>query len=473
LLGLARRWQQAGQPDPLGRRVEADPYLKEFPDYKAVGWLDAQEQVRWSLKLDLKGELPPVRSVQDHRLHDALRAASESGNAVLAHVIAPDGERHLIAYVPIHPVGHSVGFVFGVYRADILRRIVEDHLGLGYAIAVFEENEELFRSEPATEKPWPFWEETAFDLYGIWWRVQVWPRPELLGQTISQLPRVVLVAGLLLSTLLALAVHFAQTAGQRARELSGMFQQLGKEMNVRKQAEKTLRQLTGWLLQTQDHERRRLARELHDSAGQALVSLALNLSQLRESARSDPSSRKQMLAESLSLVEQCAREIRSVCYLLHPPVLDELGLPSAIRSYAEGVAQRTGIRIELGLPEDLGRLPAEIETTVYRLIQEGLTNVARHSHSPVARIRLERDPVELRVEIQDEGKGIPDEVWNRPDLGSVSVGLGITVMRERIRQMCGRLEIQSSPQGTTIRAFLPIAPQPVSAGAARKPSLYG
>jgi signal transduction histidine kinase len=148
------------------------------------------------------------------------------------------------------------------------------------------------------------------------------------------------------------------------------------------------------------------------------------------------------------------QEIRDFSYLLHPPTLDDYGLISALRGYADGFALRTGVRVELDLPSDLRRLPRDAETALFRVVQEALTNVHRHSGSPVARIRLVREPDSLVLEIVDEGRGFPAAALENGRSGS-RVGLGLKGMKERIRHLGGRLEIKSDSHGTKIRASLP------------------
>jgi PAS domain S-box-containing protein len=215
----------------------------------------------------------------------------------------------------------------------------------------------------------------------------------------------------------------------------------------RKQAEAELRSLTGRILSLEDEERRRLARELHDTTSQSLAALCMNLSVLSESAGVLNPRAQEAVAESAALADQCLREIRTVSYLLHPPELDEPGLRYALSRYIDGFIQRSGIRVEIEVPPDLGRLPRLIETTVFRIVQESLTNIHRHSGSDTARVRLAKDPSNLVLEVEDAGDGI------RADAPS---GVGIASMRERLQQVNGRLETISRPGGTVIRATIPL-----------------
>jgi len=235
-------------------------------------------------------------------------------------------------------------------------------------------------------------------------------------------------------------------------ELELRVKQRTVELDVANQG---LSDLTARLMQLQDEERRRIARELHDSIGQMLAALTMNLS----SAESDIErlqNAARNIAESKTIIGEMSQEVRTISYLLHPPLLDEAGLASAIRWYVEGFSQRSKMQIELDVPEDFGRLPQETETAVFRTVQECLTNIHRHSGSPVAKITLSRSDDEVQLKVQDGGKGMPEEKLNEVTSGGTP-GVGIRGMRERIRQLGGTLEIQSDGQGTNVEARLPVA----------------
>ncbi len=228
-----------------------------------------------------------------------------------------------------------------------------------------------------------------------------------------------------------------------------------RDITERKRAEESLRLLSGQLLHLQDQERRRIARELHDSAGQILAALGMNLSLVgSENGNIAPRAAK-AIQESVGLVQELSRELRTISHLLHPPLLDEVGLASGLRSYLEGFTERSKIRVDLELPEDLGRLQQDLETAIFRIVQECLTNIHRHSESPVARIRISRSDSQVSLEVEDRGKGIPSEKREAFDSGGTP-GVGIRGMRERLRQLGGTLEINSSGRGTVVVARLPV-----------------
>jgi signal transduction histidine kinase len=218
-------------------------------------------------------------------------------------------------------------------------------------------------------------------------------------------------------------------------------------------ANSNLRDLSARLLQLQDDERRRIARELHDSVGQLLVGLSLNLSAVRTEIE-QLAKAATTLTDSEALVQEMTREVRTISHLLHPPLLDEAGLVSAVRWYVGGFAQRSKIKVDLDVPDDFGRLPCEMETAIFRVVQECLTNIHRHSESPTAKVRFRHPDGQVLVEIQDKGKGIsPAKLNEMATTGSP--GVGIRGMRERLRQLGGDLEISSNGGGAVVTARLP------------------
>jgi signal transduction histidine kinase len=224
----------------------------------------------------------------------------------------------------------------------------------------------------------------------------------------------------------------------------------------RRRAEESLRRLSGRLLHLQDEERRRIARELHDSTGQALAALAMNLSVLKENSGSLPPRSLKALNESLALLDACSGEIRTLSYLLHPPLLDEVGLETALRWYVDGFAERSGVRVELEVDPGLGRLGQQVETTLFRIVQECLSNVHRHSGSPTARIEVTRWDSTVRLRVSDAGRGILKGTLERLAGETGALGVGIPGMRERLKQFKGDLQIESGSHGTTVSATLPL-----------------
>lgn len=246
------------------------------------------------------------------------------------------------------------------------------------------------------------------------------------------------------------AVQIADETG------SGSMLAVMRDLTERKQGEKALRGLSTRLLQLQDEERRRIARELHDAIGQNLVGLVTNLTLAQRSARRLNPKARQALSGSLEVAERSLKEMRTLSYLLHPPLLDEDGLASALVWYVKGFSERSEIKVDLKVSPNFGRLPREVETTLFRVVQESLTNVHRHSKSPTASIRLSRRATGVKLEIADKGQGMPKAALHSGTQNSGQFGVGIMGMSERARQLGGRLEIDSSPRGTTVRVVIPL-----------------
>jgi two-component system NarL family sensor kinase len=234
--------------------------------------------------------------------------------------------------------------------------------------------------------------------------------------------------------------------------------ELEAQITERLSIEERLRELTTRVLQAQDDEGRRIARELHDSVGQYLAAIQMNLSALEgETLGSLNASQSKRVADCTEMVNRCTGEIRTISYLLHPPLLDEMGLGCALAMYSEGFAQRSGIRVELDIPSDFGRLTTDTETAMFRIVQQSLANIYRHSGSPVAKIAIRQDVKEATMKICDEGHGISSEVLKEFDSGAHLIGVGIAGMRERTRALKGGFYISSDRNGTTIEVRFPIA----------------
>jgi signal transduction histidine kinase len=225
---------------------------------------------------------------------------------------------------------------------------------------------------------------------------------------------------------------------------------LNTELAAREQAEASLRTLSARLLELQDQERRRFSRELHDSLGQYLVGVKMNLAMAANSAPSNSH-----IAEAVALLDQAISETRTISHLLHPPLLDETGFASAARWYVDGFTKRSGIQTSLDLPENLDRLSTSLELALFRVLQESLTNVHRHSQSPRADVTLKVSGSEVMLRIRDYGKGMPPDVLSRFRRRRAHGGVGLAGMRERIRELGGQLEMDSDERGTQVLATLP------------------
>jgi PAS domain S-box-containing protein len=219
-----------------------------------------------------------------------------------------------------------------------------------------------------------------------------------------------------------------------------------------KNAERSIHQLSTELLKLQDEERRRIGRELHDGMAQTVLAVNLNLAQLRQSAQPLNDASRRALEKARELLQQMSREIRTLSYLLHPPLLDDLGLVSALKEYVNGFSERSGIETSLELLTSFRRLPQIAETAFFRITQESLANIQRHSGSKRAQVVLREDPECVTLEITDFGSGMPVASNGAPHRGQPRLGVGIPGMRERMAQLGGSLEIDSGACGTTVRA---------------------
>jgi two-component system NarL family sensor kinase len=203
----------------------------------------------------------------------------------------------------------------------------------------------------------------------------------------------------------------------------------------------------------QDEERRRIARELHDSAGQHLAALGMGLGRIEDDGKRYPARLSKGIKDDRDLIQDLTQEIRATSYLLHPPMLDESGLSSALRWYIDGLTERSGLSIELNISDNLERLAPEVELAIFRLVQECLTNIHRHSGSKTAVIRIARESDKIHAEVQDQGRGISQQ--RLAEIQPQGVGVGIRGMRERVRQSHGELIVDSNALGTKVTAIFP------------------
>jgi len=252
-------------------------------------------------------------------------------------------------------------------------------------------------------------------------------------------------------------------------DAQGTFNRVGLiavDVTARRNAEDALRKLSGRLLGIQDQERRRIARELHDSLGQYLAGLKIAIEMLSVSPQSEKNAA--LLEECTDILEKSIAETRTLSHLLHPPLLDEAGFASAARWFVTGFSARSSIPVSLDLPPDLPRLSEAVEIALFRVLQESLTNVHRHSRASSAEIKVEADAEQIAMEIRDHGRGMPPQVLEQVEDGS-KLGVGLAGMRERIHELGGEFEVTSDDGGTTIRATVPLSlreeAQPIAAAA--------
>lgn len=250
------------------------------------------------------------------------------------------------------------------------------------------------------------------------------------------------------------------------------------DISERKRTEEALKraELSALLMQVQDEERRRIARELHDGVGQILVGIGMNISQVRKEQSKLSAATAQCVEESSHLIQRASSEIRTASYLLHPPMLDEIGLDTALRWFVDGFAERSKIKVAVEITPDLPRFTQNYELCLFRIVQECLTNIHRHSGSFTALVRLSSTSGKIELEVRDEGKGLTKELQSKINSGA-SAGVGFRGMRERVRLMGGELTVESNSGGTSVvvalplneKALVPLDPEAVSERVQTKP----
>lgn len=424
-------------------------------------------------------EYGPVDFPAGDQLNQLLLSGTRSvgQEAITAEVTLPDNRLGYLIVMPSFSGEDIVGYL--AVLSDVnktLESVVSDHIRTGFSVAVLRGSTQLYQthgSNPSDRKGWS--QTSKVPLTAVNWSVEVWPTPETLAEARSQLPELGAIFASLLIVLLVSTIHFARKlqisadslqaahdelelrVGERTAELTRANDDLQGEIAERCQMEAMLRNLSRDLLHSQDEERRRIARELHDSTAQTLSALKIKISSLRKLATLGGSHPCSLLQQSGQLAQQALSEVRSISYLLHPPILEDFGLESALMWYAKGFGERSGIHVDVEIDSDLGRFPQELELIVYRIVQEALGNIHRHSGSPTARITLSRDDREVRLSIRDEGCGLPREVVSPEPGVAPRVGVGIGGMRERAQQFGGELMIASSHRGTEVTVVLPLA----------------
>lgn len=359
-------------------------------------------------------------------------------------------------------------------RSERLLRLVLDALPVGVGVVDLSGN--IILSNPATEQIWSGVIRSGPDRYAEskgWWYAtgkriapEEWPSVRAFAKGETSVNEVIEIEAFdgVRKVMQTSAVPIRDTN----ERITGAVV-VNEDISARKTAEREIndsynqtRALTGRLMRAQDDERRRIARMLHETTAQDLAALKMLLARLNRTADHLSDGDRSALTEGISLAEQSMAAIRTLSYLLHPPFLDERGLSSALRWYAAGFAERSGIKVDLDLPESFERLPLDTETALFRVVQESLINIHRHADSETARIQLLRDAETILLEIEDWGHGIPNASLQHITSGG-GAGVGIGGMSERIVELGGRLEIRSSDRGatgTTVCVRLPFGKDP-------------
>jgi signal transduction histidine kinase len=495
---LAMLWEAADPARELWTR-NAELYIEHRPGCVAVEWVTTSIEGRALVTAEGKprplafGGLPRSLLASVSRAKIALISAPEQ---------APDGSRQWAVAYPVYARGQLRGFIVSFFDLEkSLDHLLGNARNPDFSVGVSLPNQPEYVLPGTSRRYEQDWAAVVdIPLSGTTWQLRVWPNASAISELDSMLDELTLGVGSVLSVLLALTLYFGGRAAlssartgqanealqremsiregaqeelrrahaelemrveQRTAELAGSNALLQKEVGERQRAEELLQEFTGRLFHMQDEERRRLARELHDGAVQNLVALAMDIGMVRDAIPARDVSAKELVDECVRLIEQSTNELRTISYLLHPPYFDELGLPAVLRDFVEGFATRSGIRVTLEIDPELGRLGHDLELTIFRVVQEALSNVHRHAQSPTAHIAIVRHAGFVRLLVADAGRGIPLEILAP---GRVRLaGVGIAGMRERVRLLGGQLEIQSGATGTTICAVLPLPSSDMSA----------
>jgi signal transduction histidine kinase len=469
---LARSWAEGGGLAHDEWAYEAGLFLQSHAGCLLVEWLDYRTGARWRLVRPGSGKLDADALASKLSLLEQAPVRARLAQIQGPVFGLPDGRPGVLTLAPV--LGDAL-FVAVFDVETLLTGMLSDHEEVGYGLSVQERGRLLYRypRAPADDLA-GLADESALRLAGIDWRLRVCPTATLLREVRSSLPELAFVLGGLLGVLLAIAVGHARTAhrrsvelgrardevermvAERTAELEQVNRTLRGEVQERTQAEQTLRSLSSRLLRVQDEERRHLARELHDSTLQTLAAVGVGIERARRLMhRSETTEAKVLLQESGDFVEQATREIRTLSFLLHPPVLDDLGLEYALPWYVNGFGRRSGIAVRMDVQRDLGRMPADVELALYRTVQEGLANVHHHSGSRTASITLFRDSGFVILELADSGCGFKSSL--EAGAGKTQeLGVGIVGMRERAHQLGGTVDIQSDGDGTKVRVALPL-----------------
>jgi signal transduction histidine kinase len=453
-------------------------FVAHHPGYSALLLTNENLHVHFSFALAEAQPHLDTLFATDGPLQQTLREDHEKREAMLSPAfILRNGKSGHAVVAPIYHEGQHRGFLIAILDdREFLEDALNDQGGRGYGFAIVEDDQELYtlpNNDSDSEKRWA--QDVELSLSGITWHIRVWPQAILLGEVEPRLPQLGLMTGAIIGMLFSTTVILAWTAYVKSQELSqardqleirvqertadleSLNKRLEAEVEERTFAEASLRDLSGHLLQLRDEEQRRLARDLHDSTAQIVGALAINLERLQEAvAHGNTSKVHALLAQSNDLAEQATADLRTISHLLHPPILDDLGLEGALPWYTVGFTNRSGIVVRLNMQDDLGRFPREIELTVFRILQESLANIYRHSGSPTAEIGVFRGDDQLTLRISDCGRGIPPGILTASGNSRAMLGVGITGMRERVRQMQGHLEIDSGAGGTCIIVVLPL-----------------
>lgn len=446
---VAELWHQSSGPTKQQFETHSSLYISRSPGCIAVSWIGPSSEMIWNVTADNDDDIQHVYLTSD-RARRAEDLARTTRTSLLSHA-GQYHNRHLLSiWAPIYVQNRYQGAVVGLFRVEPLLNSSLADSDFGYSVVITDTGEPFYSLHANNAEPAKAWgESTHVTLPGVDWNVRVWPEN---GPTadIRSSSNGVLLCGFVLALLAALITYLAQKAHNAARVSDETNRQLTKEVVARRRAEESLHALSGRLLKVQDEERQSLACILHEGMAQKLFGLSMNLKVVSRLVEGQDPSVVTKFQQNIDLADECVCEMRALTHLLHPPSLDVLGLVAACETLVQGFAERAGLEVLTEFPEELARLPQDSEMALFRILQESLTNVHRHSESHSALVRLHRHDDLLVLEIKDFGRGMAQNAGEH--------GVGIAGMRERMWQLGGELQVDSTPGGgATIRALLPVA----------------
>jgi PAS domain S-box-containing protein len=492
----------------ISSHASHDAVTAELPDLLRLiptgswNWDVVNQKVTWSDELYRIFGLPPQSIDPAHDAmgfihpddHDAvvntIHAALRAGQPfnIVYRIRRPDGIERTVqsqGYLVVNEQGDPVN-VFGttqdlterketeeaVRRSEQLLRLVLEAIPVGVVVVDPEGNVVL--SNPASSRIWARLIHSGRERYATskaWWHdtgEQIEPdewasvRALIYGESsINEVIEIEAFDGI------RKIIHNSAVPIRDERQAIIGAVVINEDVSAQKAAERDLERsvtqmqmLATRLMHAQDDERRRIARMLHEMTAQDLAALKMLLARLGRSSAQLSDADRQLINESIEIAERSMSGVRTLSYLLHPPFLDDNGLLAAVRWYCEGFAARSGIAVDLDLPDALDRQPRDVEMTLFRVVQEALINIHRHAHSPTATIRLRLKDRRLTLEVQDSGVGMPSELVAQLMSGTRVLSVGVAGMGERLKQLGGTLEIESNSDGTIVRALLPLHTHP-------------
>jgi signal transduction histidine kinase len=432
-------------------REMAGAFLREYPVFRTVGWMGAGGERR----LFPEGVAPVLGVPLDELLRRVATPSSHERQGVreaifLPAMPQPDRTRLRPVVVPVFHGEQLAGLGMATFsEAEVVDSLLQNLRGLGYSIAVEEDRQPADASQAGLDNASEIWgHEAEARVGGVTWRARVWPSPELLHEMRSRVWQTVGALGFALALFAGLASYFQARIHERTVQLTA--------------ANERLKDLSGRLMQLQDEERRHLARELHEGTAQMLAALAMHLGFARKLASPWQRKVRNAIEASLELARESAGEVQAMAYTLHPLLLEDCGVAEALQWYAREFSRRSGIEVFVNVPSSIDRAEGMLELTIFRIVQEALTNILEHSGSKTAEISLRREASEMVLEVSDKGGGIPPDVLSGLASGSSVPGIGIAGMRERVRRLGGTLDIASDAQGTRLVARLPAKHRPAT-----------